>query len=131
MSSLAKTTSIPADKGPVQTALEDTLQNDATLSPLHHLELWNESYKHKGPKDAESHFKAIVVSPHFQGKSLLQRHRMVNACLSNFLLGSSGQPALVHALSIVAKTPDQWQDMIERGEQVEPSPNCRGGGAGT
>lgn len=43
---------------------------------------------------------------------------MVNEILKEEL--STG----VHALSIVAKTPDQWQasDKI-----IEPSPNCRGG----
>ncbi|KAL7572480.1 hypothetical protein ACA910_000308 [Epithemia clementina (nom. ined.)] len=116
-------------KGPVQISMEETLQNDPLLAPLHHLELWNESYKHKGPKDAESHFKAIVVSPQFEDKSMLQRHRMVNASLSNFIMAPVGEtePPKVHALSIVAKTPAQWKVMQERGETVTPSPNCRGG----
>lgn len=30
----------------------------------------------------------------------------------------------VHALSIVAKTPKQWEESVK---EVEPSPNCRGG----
>lgn len=30
----------------------------------------------------------------------------------------------VHALSIVAKTPDEMDDSVKN---VEPSPNCRGG----
>lgn len=30
----------------------------------------------------------------------------------------------VHALSIVAKTPEQW---VVADKYIEPSPNCRGG----
>ena len=117
------------NKGPVQIAMEDALGKDLSLAPLVHLELWNESYKHKGPKDAESHFKVILVSSQFEGKSLLGRHRLVNACLQSFLIAQEGndQPPTVHALSIVAKTPTQWNEMQKRGEVVEPSPNCRGG----
>lgn len=33
----------------------------------------------------------------------------------------------VHALSIVAMTPDKWQAKLDKGELVGTSPNCRGG----
>ena len=33
----------------------------------------------------------------------------------------------VHALSIVAMTPDKWQAKLDKGELVGASPNCRGG----
>ncbi|XP_050531970.1 bolA-like protein DDB_G0274169 [Daktulosphaira vitifoliae] len=80
------------------------------------LQLINESYMHNVPKDAETHFKVVVVSEEFEGMSLIKRHRLVNDILANEL--KSG----VHALSIVAKAPGQWTN-----ESVEPSPNCRGG----
>lgn len=64
----------------------------------------------------------IVVSEKFvASKTPLQRHRLVNTILKDELDGP------VHALSIVAKTPQQWTDMQEKGEQISPSPNCRGG----
>eukprot|EP01032_Pedospumella_encystans_P018626 gene18626-21196_t len=47
------------------------------------MEIINESYKHNVPKGAESHFKVVVVSPEFEGKSLIQRHRAVNQTLSD------------------------------------------------
>lgn len=50
---------------------------------------------------------------------------MVNTALKEQLDGP------VHALSIVAKTPKQWQDMQQKSGDgivtIEPSPNCLGG----
>lgn len=48
----------------------------------------------------------------------LQRHRLVNEVLSHELQNG------VHALSIVAKTPSQWEESTK---EVEKSPACRGG----
>ncbi|XP_050315882.1 bolA-like protein DDB_G0274169 isoform X1 [Anthonomus grandis grandis] len=80
------------------------------------LKVLNESYMHNVPKGAETHFKVVVVSEEFKDLPLIKRHRKVNELLKEELNGG------VHALSIVAKTPDQWKD-----EEIEPSPNCRGG----
>ncbi|RZC38182.1 pancreatic triacylglycerol lipase-like [Asbolus verrucosus] len=46
------------------------------------------------------------------------RHRLVNDVLKHELQNG------VHALSIVAKTPEQWKHSVKT---VESSPNCRGG----
>ena len=74
------------------------------------------------PANSETHFKVIIVSEQFQSvSSPIQRHRMVNAALQDELNGP------VHALSIVTKTPEQWTQMVERGQVIEASPNCRGG----
>ena len=54
-------------------------------------------------RKTETHFKVVIVSEAFEGKSLIDRHRAVNECLA--LEISEG----VHALSIDAKTPKQWQ----------------------
>ena len=55
-------------------------------------------------------------------KTPLQRHRCVHTVLEEELAGP------VHALSIVAKTPSQWHDMIQSGTAtIQPSPKCRGG----
>jgi BolA protein len=42
-----------------------------------------------------------IVSPAFQGKSRIERHRMINATLSAELAGS------VHALAISAQAPGE------------------------
>ncbi|OWR41723.1 putative BolA protein [Danaus plexippus plexippus] len=83
-----------------------------------HLEVLNESYMHNVPKGAETHFKVVVVSEQFEGLALLKRHRLVNDILKEELQNG------VHALSIVAKTPQQWDSSDK---VVESSPNCRGG----
>ena len=47
------------------------------------------------------HWKATIVSAAFAGKSLMQRHRMVNAALAEELKGP------IHALTMDTKTPDE------------------------
>lgn len=82
-----------------------------------HIEVINESSSHNVPKGSETHFKVVIVSPDFEGLSLIARHRKVNTVLEEELRTG------VHALSIKAKTPEQWS----KSNHVEPSPNCRGG----
>ena len=50
------------------------------------------------------HFEAVVVSPDFDGKSLIERHRMVMATVHDQIVSDE-----LHALSIKAYTPEQWQ----------------------
>ncbi|XP_047339250.1 sufE-like protein 1, chloroplastic/mitochondrial [Impatiens glandulifera] len=65
------------------------------------------SYQHaghagvRGQVGGETHFNVRVVSSEFEGKSLVKRHRMVYALLQDELQNG------LHALSIVAKTPDE------------------------
>ncbi|XP_078394206.1 bolA-like protein 2, partial [Cetorhinus maximus] len=47
-------------------------------------------------------FKVLVVSPKFVNKPLLQRHRMVNACLADEL-------KLIHAFEQKTLSPEQWE----------------------
>ena len=47
------------------------------------------------------HWKASIVSAHFAGKSMLQRHRLVMAALAEELKGP------IHALTMDVKTPDE------------------------
>jgi stress-induced morphogen len=49
----------------------------------------------------EDHWQAVVISAEFAGKSLIQRHRMVNAALADELKGP------IHALTLDVKTPDE------------------------
>ncbi|ENN70740.1 hypothetical protein YQE_12530, partial [Dendroctonus ponderosae] len=98
---------------PVEAAITSKLQS--SLAPSY-LKIINESYMHNVSKGAETHFKVIVVTEKFNNLSLIKRHRKINDLLKDELQGG------VHALSIVAKTPDQWTN-----DEIEPSPSCRGG----
>ncbi len=106
----------PAD-APDPVARSITAKLEAAFAPAH-LEVINESGSHNVPRGSETHFKVIVVSTCWAGVALLDRHRSVNTTLAAEL--ASG----VHALSVVAKTPEQWS---KSGGQVRPSPPCLGG----
>lgn len=49
----------------------------------------------------EDHWQARVISSAFAGKTLMQRHRMVNAALAEELKGP------IHALTLDVMTPDE------------------------
>ena len=82
------------------------------------LEVENESHKHNVPPGSESHFRVTVVSAKFEGTSLVKNHRLINDVLQDELSGP------VHALSIRAKTPKQWEASIGL---LLPTPPCLGG----
>ena len=67
------------------------------------LRVIDESAKHAGHAGArpegETHFRVEITAAAFTGKSLIQRHRMVNAALAHEL------QTRVHALAISAKAP--------------------------
>ncbi len=51
-----------------------------------------------------THFKAVVVSDDFDGKTQIDRHKMVYAALGNAM------EEKIHALSIKTYTPEQWKE---------------------
>ena len=51
-----------------------------------------------------NHFDVIVVSEEFEGKSMVQKQRMVFATL-----GDSITSGAIHAINIKAYTPDEWK----------------------
>jgi BolA family transcriptional regulator, general stress-responsive regulator len=86
----------------VESAIRDKLTR--ALRPTR-LEIANESHLHAGhhgsPGTGESHFRVLIVSGEFAGKSRLERHRMVNTTLVEELKGK------LHALAIKAYAPDE------------------------
>lgn len=74
------------------------------LEPIR-LDILNESHLHAGhrssPGTGESHFRILIVSSKFAGKSRVDRHRLVNAALAELLQGR------VHALAIRALAPGE------------------------
>ena len=49
-----------------------------------------------------NHFQAVVVSPQFAGRRLVERHQLVYRSLKGAMADR------IHALSIKAYTPDEW-----------------------
>lgn len=64
------------------------------------------------------HPQTLTSLPQWPEMTFLQRHRLINDVVKTKLDGN-----FVHALSIEAKTPTQWNEAYK----VEQSPNCRGG----
>ncbi|WP_394828493.1 BolA family protein [Pendulispora albinea] len=87
-----------------------------TLSPSL-LDVIDESRMHNVPKDAETHFKVVIVAQAFDGVGRVERHQMVYRVLKDELAQG------VHALSIVSKSPSEW----EHEANVPASPPCLGG----
>jgi BolA protein len=100
----------------IQSEIEQKLSNNIDI---HHLEVINESNQHNVPPGSESHFKAIIVSDDFLGKSLLACHRIVNEVLKQELEES------IHALALHTFTCKEWE---ESNSQAPVSPPCMGGG---
>ncbi|XP_028285289.1 bolA-like protein 2 [Parambassis ranga] len=59
------------------------------------------------PNRCAASFKVLVVSPQFEGKALLQRHRMVNTCLAEELKE-------IHAFEQKTLTPEQWEKQMSQ-----------------
>ena len=71
------------------------------------LDVVDESHLHEGHAGhrpgGETHFRVYIVSKAFEGKTRIDRHRMINALLASELAGS------VHALAIKAHAPDEMK----------------------
>jgi BolA protein len=99
----------------IQRAIEEKLSS--ALSPTH-LVVENESHMHAVKPGSETHFKVLVVSDQFEGKSRVDRQRRVNEILREELAHG------LHALTMRTLTPDE----LERGgADGFVSPKCLGG----
>jgi BolA protein len=87
-------------------AIKDVITNKLreAFSP-EGLQVVDESHLHEGHAghrpSGETHFRIYIVSPAFEGKSRVERHRMINAALAAELSGS------VHALAVHAQAPGE------------------------
>ena len=102
----------------VQATIEAKLAD--AFAPAH-LAVENESPNHNVPAGSESHFRVVVVADAFEGRRLLERHRMVNGALADELAGP------VHALALHTYTRGDW---TKRFGEAPMSPPCLGGKAG-
>lgn len=69
------------------------------------LDVINESHMHAGhrssPGTGESHFRVVIVSEKFAGRSRVERHRMVNEVLKGDVGGA------IHALALATYAPGE------------------------
>ena len=75
----------------------------AALEPLA-MDIIDDSAQHAGHAGARSgggHFRLNIVSPKFADKATMARHRMVYHALGSLMQHE------IHALSIIAKTPEE------------------------
>ncbi|KAK2579703.1 hypothetical protein KPH14_011050 [Odynerus spinipes] len=76
---------------------EDYIKNKLTTElNASHVEVTDES------DGCGAKFSVVIVSDQFQGKPLLQRHRLVNSVLEEEL-------KTIHAFSQKTLTPEQWE----------------------
>ena len=83
--------------------IEATLRRELAADPV---EVVDESHLHAGHAGARGgggHFRALVVSSRFEGRSAVERQRLVYAALAD-QMGSE-----IHALALKTLTPAQWE----------------------
>ncbi len=91
-------------------AIENALQ---ALQP-EHLQVLDESHMHS--RGQETHYKAVIVSPHFAGLNSVKRHQKAYAAMGELM-------QQIHALALHTYTSEEWQQ-----QGVAPaSPVCAGG----
>ena len=76
-----------------------------------HVQVVDESHLHAGHPGAAAgggHFRAVIVSPRFDGVATLERQRMVYAVLAEEM----GRE--IHALAMQTLTPEQWAESRPR-----------------
>ncbi len=87
----------------VAAQIEQTLKR--RFAPLH-FELRDDSAKHVGHPGATSgggHYRVVIVSAEFEGRTRLEQHRMVNEALADFF----GER--IHALALKTIPPSEFQ----------------------
>ena len=107
-------------EGPLRKAIREKLSH--SLKPVH-LDIIDDSSSHSEHEAmrqnfgfTETHFKILVVSDVFTGKTPIQRHRMVYALIDEELKSKG-----LHAVNIVTKTPQEYEI---KGSQNVASEKC-------
>lgn len=88
------------------------------LAPQH-LEVVNESHMHSVPRNSETHFKVVIVSPLFEGVGSVRRHQLVYGAVGDLMNKKVSQGG-IHALAITSRTPEEWAISPE----ANVSPQC-------
>lgn len=78
------------------------------LAPVS-IEIFDDSAKHAGHAGAREggHFRVVIVGTVFKGRTQLERHRLVYAAVASLMGPQSSPEHRIHALNIIARTPDE------------------------
>ncbi|XP_046556848.1 bolA-like protein 2 [Haliotis rubra] len=82
----------------IQQVVEEKLKKELATT---HLDVVDES------DGCGAKFQALIVSPQFEGKPLLQRHRLVNTVIAE-------EMKTIHAFQMKTLTPEQWAKRQEQ-----------------
>lgn len=78
----------------------------------HHVKVEDDSdlhANHAGAKQSGGgHFNLLIVSSHFTGKTLVERHRLVYEALKSEFKDT------IHALKLRTYTPDEWNKVTAK-----------------
>ena len=94
----------------IQDTIKKTLIKEFNPSVL---KIVNESYMHSVPKNAETHFKLLIVSDSFNNISLVKRHQIIYKSLEDIM-------KQIHALSINSFDEAEYS----KNPIILDSPNC-------
>ena len=86
----------------IEKEIKDRLQKNMHLE---HFEIKDFTGRHLNHKLHEGgfHLEAIIVSKDFEGKGLIDRHRLVYESVDDLMKHE------IHALSMKTLTPDEWE----------------------
>ena len=86
--------------------IDETLRH--ALAPQH-LSIEDESARHAGHAGAAAgggHFRVVIVSEAFRGRTPVERHSAVYAALG------SAMQSDIHALALKTLTPEEWARLV-------------------
>jgi len=98
--------------------IEETLRRELAADPVMVVDESHLHAGHAGARGGAGHFRAVIVSARFEGRSAVERQRLVYAALA----AEMGRE--IHALSMQTLTPAQWRD----GSTGAPPPGPPPGG---
>jgi len=103
--------------------IEATLRRELAADPVLLVDESHLHAGHAGARGGAGHFRAVIVSARFEGRSAVERQRLVYAALADEM-GPE-----IHALSMQTLTPAQWRSQgPERPAARSPGGEERGRG---
>jgi BolA protein len=97
---------LPKDRGAVERRehIEAVLRRELDADPVQVVDESHLHAGHAGARGGGGHFRAVIVSARFEGRSAVERQRLVYAALG------SEMGREIHALSMQTLTPAQWRE---------------------